>query len=269
MPRVSSSQVVLFASLVALVLAGCGGQPSRPEGATTAGDTSGGAGGGAGGAGGAGGGAGEGGSSSVACLDGRDEGLGEVGTLSCAGAGARFVTDVVSACFGEGQNTGQDRLPGAAAGPPRGGGCCAGTTDVVSLGNGGSITVAFKGNAIVDGPGPDFIVFENPFDVSGDPTKPFAELATVEVSEDGVTWSAFPCEAMAYPYGSCAGWRPVYANADENTVDPLDPKAAGGDPFDLAEIGVKAARFVRVVDRPDTPGVFDLDAIAVVNAQCP
>ena len=35
-------------------------------------------------------------------------------------------------------------------------GCSAGSLDVVSLGNGGSITVAFTDNAIVDGPGPDF-----------------------------------------------------------------------------------------------------------------
>jgi hypothetical protein len=261
MSRVSS-MVALFTSLVAF--AGCGGGPSRPDGTSAEGT-----GGGTAVAGGSGGGAGEGGSRSVACIDGREGGVGEVGTLACAGAGARFVTDVVSACFGEGQNTGQDLLPGAVAGPPRGGGCCAGTTDVISLGNGGSITVAFKGNAIVDGPGPDFIVFENPFDVSGDPMKPFAELATVEVSDDGVIWASFLCDATAYPYGACAGWRPVYANVDENTVDPLDPKAAGGDPFDLADVGVKSARFVRIVDRPDTPGVFDLDAVAVVNAACP
>jgi len=144
--------------------------------------------------------------------------------------------------------------------------------DVVSLGNGGQVTVEFGGSKIVDGPGPDFIVFENAFFAAGDSSQPFAELATVEVSEDGQTWVAFPCVASGAPYGSCAGWHPVYANADENEIDPLDPSVAGGDAFDLAEIGVGSARFVRITDRSDLTGmngVFDLDAVAVVNAECP
>lgn len=239
-------------------LAACGGE-SAPDAAAGSVAASSGAGGDASGGGGG-----------IGCLDAAEGGLGGGGGApACAGPGSRFVTSVVSACFGAGQSVGRDELPAIIAGPPRGGGCCGGSIDVVALGNGGSIEVAFQGNAIVDGPGPDFIVFENAFYLGGGSTDPYAELATVEVSADGVRWVAFPCTATSYPFGSCAGWRPVFANADENPLDPLDPAVAGGDPFDLAEVGVTMARFVRITDRPDRPDVFDLDAVSIVHALCP
>jgi hypothetical protein len=188
---------------------------------------------------------------------------------ACDGPGARFITDVVAYQFGPGQSFGQDTFPANILGPPQGGGCCAGGVDVVSLGDGGSVTVAFAGNTIVDGPGPDFIVFENPFDLGGDPMDPYAEPGIVEVSQDGTTWAAYPCTATTFPYGTCAGWHPVFANAKTNTIDPTDPAVAGGDPFDLADVGLAWARYVRVTDRPGDGLVFDLDAIAIVNASCP
>lgn len=192
---------------------------------------------------------------------------GATGTEACA----PFVSRVVEHAFGPGQNIGQDAFPSNILGPPRGGGCCQGSLDVVSLGNGGHVTVEL-GATVVDGPGADFIVFENAFFAGGDSSQPFAELASVEVSADGVTWVAFPCTAVAAPYGQCAGWHPVYANADDNDIDPLDPSVAGGDAFDLADVGVSEARFVRITDRADLEGmngVFDLDAVAAVNFQCP
>jgi hypothetical protein len=133
------------------------------------------------------------------------------------------------------------------------------------------VTLELGDTEILDGPGPDFIVFENAFWVDGDEAQPFAELATVSVSEDGESFVEFPCTATQAPFGSCAGWRPVFANADENEIDPFDPGVAGGDPFDLAELGLARARFVRITDRPDQTGmagVFDLDAVAAVNASC-
>jgi len=185
---------------------------------------------------------------------------------------ARFVTAVTSHEFGPGQDDGQLAFPAPILGPPRGAGCCAGSLDVVSLGNGGSVTLEFGKTLVTDGPGADFVVFENAFFVDGDETQPFAELATVAVSEDGATFVDFPCTASAAPFGSCAGWHPVLANADENEIDPLDPASAGGDAFDLADLGLAQARYVRITDRPDqmgNAGVFDLDAVAVVNALCP
>jgi len=62
----------------------------------------------------------------------------------------------------------------------------------------------------------------------------------------------------------------------DNGVSPLDPAAAGGDPFDLADLGVSHVRFVRIVDKgtqacsPPPAGAnnggFDLDAVAVINS---
>ncbi len=197
---------------------------------------------------------------------------GEGGAASAETCASRFATSVVSFTPGAGPTTGQDELPDIVLGPPKGGGTASGSLDVATLGNGGVITLGFAPSSIVDRPGPDFIVFENPFNVGGDPTKPFAELGTVSVSEDGVTWHDFPCTATAYPYGMCAGWHPVLANADTNHIDPTDPAVAGGDDFDLADIGVSEARFVRITDRVDQTGLagtFDLDAVSIVHAECP
>jgi hypothetical protein len=56
---------------------------------------------------------------------------------------------------------------------------------VISLGDGGSITLGFPVPA-VDGPGPDLVVFENGF------SDGFLELATVEVSSNGIDFIQFP-----------------------------------------------------------------------------
>lgn len=223
---------------------------------------------------------------SVACSSSR--GGGSEGTIpASAEAGAagdsalepsggecasRFATSVESFTAGPGPNTGQGDLPDIVLGPPKGGGTINGSLDVATLGNGGTITLGFAPSFIVDRPGPDFIVFENPFNVNGDPRRPFAELATVEVSDDGQTFFAFPCTATAYPYGSCAGWHPVLANADKNSIDPTDPRVAGGDAFDLADLGLTEARYVRITDRVDltgAAGTFDLDAISIAHGACP
>jgi hypothetical protein len=171
--------------------------------------------------------------------------------------------------------------PGIVEGPPAGGGSNLGSLDVVSLGVNGEIIVGFPPNAIVDGPGVDFIVFENPFYIAGDPTRPNAELGEVSVSDDGVTWKTFPCASKnESPYGACGGWHPIYS-APGNGISPVDPKTAGGDQYDLADVGLAHARFVRIRDiyagagtipcpmqppKPTTAG-FDLDAIAIVHAE--
>jgi hypothetical protein len=256
------SSICLSLSLVSVSVA-CGGEEPGRSAQGSGGSGEGGSGGeGRGGAASSGDAGGAGGS----CLSG---GVGGADAASCDGPGARFATGVESACFGSGQDFGRDEFPDIVFGPPRGAGCCGGSLDVMSLGNGGSIVLSFGQNAIVDGPGPDFLVFENAFYLGDDEEHPFAELATVEVSADGVGWSAFPCSAVEPPYGSCAGWHPVFANPEANGIDPLDPAAAGGDPFDLADLDVPLARFVRITDRADTADVFDLDAVAVVNARCP
>jgi hypothetical protein len=204
-----------------------------------------------------------------------DGGLTPLPPLVCDGPGNHFATSVVSYAFGPGQDNGQTHFPAWVLGPPVGGGACQGATEgVVSLGNGGTVTLAFESDGIVDGPGPDFIVFENAFGVGAtcDLANVFAELATVEVSDDGITWKTYPCTATQAPYGMCAGTHVVYANASTNTIDPRDPAVAGGDQYDLADVGLTRARLVRITDRPDldgVSGVFDLDAVSIVHSACP
>jgi hypothetical protein len=130
----------------------------------------------------------------------------------------------------------------------------------------------FVDNEVYDGEGPDILVFENAFlQRPGDnPDLGFFELAKVEVSWDGVEWTAFPYDTATRQ--GCAGHHPVLANADENDLDPTDPNVAGGDPFDLQTIGLKAVRFVRITDvlgqggDEETSG-FDLDAVVAVHSR--
>jgi hypothetical protein len=198
---------------------------------------------------------------------------GESALVDCPAGTSPFAVRVVSHSFGPGQDFGQvcatpeaRCFPESVLGAPRGGGLSAGGLDVVSLGEGGEVVLAFDA-AIVDGPGPDFLVFENAFAVDGDPAAPFAELGVVAVSEDGKTWHDFPCTAAEYPYGDCAGWRPVLAT-ETGGEDPTDPEEAGGDAFDLATLGLDSAVLLRVTDLPGDDAVFDLDAVAIVHGRC-
>jgi hypothetical protein len=193
-------------------------------------------------------------------------------------AATSFISCVLSFEPGPGAGHGQDAGPGQVGfpqivyGPPVGAGAGEGSLDVLSLGGGGEIAFGFGGNAIVDGPGVDFIVFENPFEVGGNPANLYAEPGVVSVSDDAVTWVDFPCHSEGYPYTGCAGWHPVLSNPS-NGISPFDPATAGGDPFDLADVGVTHARYLRVRDLSFKGGAptegFDLDAAAIVHAESP
>jgi hypothetical protein len=182
-----------------------------------------------------------------------------------------YATRLVSFTPGPGAGYGQDKLPNVVLGPPSGGGTQHGSLDVLSLGKGGSIVLGFDRYAIVDGPGPDLLVFENPFWPNDDPSKVYAEPGEVSVSEDGETWATFPCDAAgdgAGHFAGCAGVTPTLVY-DAETIIPLDPAVTGGDGFDLADVGLVTARFVRirdVSDRGEAPTAgFDLDAVGIVN----
>jgi len=171
-----------------------------------------------------------------------------------------FATAVVAISYGTGAGFGQQNMPTVVLGPPRGSGAAAGSLDVVSLGLGGSITVEL-GVDVVDGPGSDLIVFENPF-------VGFLETGQVAVSADGQTFVAFACDPATQV--GCAGVNPVKASPDNGT-DPTDPTAAGGDAFDLATISMTRAHFVRITDLGgvDTGGGkagFDLDAVVAIHS---
>lgn len=177
--------------------------------------------------------------------------------LAACGAPAGFALDVVDFSPGDNAGFGADLLPDIVLGPPLGAGDRAGSLDVVSLGREGSIVLDL--GEFVDRDGVDLIVFENAF-------TNWPEAGVVGVSEDGVDFVEWPC---ADDGTGCAGITPVYAHPD-NDIDPFDPTQAGGDAFDLADIGLSAARYLRVRDTggnsygADTGG-FDLDAVAVLH----
>jgi hypothetical protein len=189
--------------------------------------------------------------------------------------GDPFADAVVSFTPGSGAGFGADKLPGIVLGPPVGGGDVQGSVDVLSLGNGGSITLAFRDNVICDRPGPDFTVFENVFH-AGSPTGPlFFEVGIVAVSQDGEHFVTFPYDPQTR--AGLAGLTPVYSNPD-NGIDPTDPAVSGGDHFDLADVGLPWAAYVRITDPgdaiPDSATHlpcgdscgFDLDAIAAIHS---
>jgi len=115
---------------------------------------------------------------------------------------------------------------------------------------------------IVDGPGPDFTVFENPFFVGGDSNSVYREAGIVSVSRDGVNFTEFPFQGAPL-WHNLAGCTPTLGG------DPLDPRVSGGDKFDLAEIGIDSVHYVKIVDAAgrvaDNGPSFDLDAIAALH----
>lgn len=170
-----------------------------------------------------------------------------------------FASSVVSYTPGDGAGFGQDSFPDIVLGPPMGGGEMSGSLDVLTLGHQGEIVLSFD-VAIVDGEGPDLIVFENPF-------IGWYETGVVSASEDGETWHSWPCDSQNVDdsYPGCAGATPSLSHPD-NCIDATDPNVAGGDHFDLADIGLQRALFVRVQDSgSNTDGGFDLDAVAVIH----
>lgn len=146
--------------------------------------------------------------------------------------------------------------PQLALGGPRGAGRFSGNADhIVSLGYGGSLTLAFTDGGMLDRPGPDFIVFENAFEIGQDPDQIFTETVRVEVSANGTDWIAFPMDyrpigdmpwRRPWNFAGLAGITPVLANVDTNSLDPTNLAEAGGDHFDLATIGLPYAAFVRL-----------------------
>ena len=186
-----------------------------------------------------------------------------------------FADAVTEYTVGAGGGFGSEFLPDAVIGPPRGGGPIQQSLDVVSLGNDGTITVRFDLPLICDGPGADFVVFENAFHV-GTPDGPvFEEYGIVAVSQDGVAFVEFPYDATSH--AGLAGRVPVLSHPD-NGINPLDPSVAGGDVFDLADLGLAWVAYVRITDPgaaipdpgdripPGDKGGFDLDAVAALHA---
>lgn len=158
---------------------------------------------------------------------------------------------------------------------------------VVSLGDSGIATLSFDYH-IIDGPGPDFAVFENSFSTS------FLELAFVEVSSDGTNFFRFPATSNTQTSTQIGPFDNV---GDATLLDNLAGKyhANYGTPFDLGDLSgtpgldLQQITHVRIVDAIGTidhahavfdqngnaindpyptafaSGGFDLDAVGVIN----
>lgn len=164
----------------------------------------------------------------------------------------------------------------------------AGTTGVVSLGDGGVSILEFA-SPIKDGAGADFAVFENSF------SDTFLELAFVEVSSDGIHFFRFPAISNTDTTTQTNSFGPT----DATQIHNLAGKYRGeyGTPFDLADItndvllNKQAITHVKIVDvvgciqnqycsrdannhKVNDPwptafgsGGFDLDAVGVIHQQ--
>lgn len=117
------------------------------------------------------------------------------------------------------------------------------STDIVGLGDGGSITLTFA-NDIVNGAGFDFAVFENSF------SDTFLELAWVEVSSNGIDFFRFP--GVSFTASPVNG----FGSIDPTNLNGLAGKyrQGFGTPFDLnvlagkAGLDVNRVKYVRLVD---------------------
>lgn len=123
---------------------------------------------------------------------------------------------------------------------------------LVSLGDGGSITLGFD-RPIADGAGADFAVFENGFLQSAGSYLAYLELAFVEVSTNGVDFFRFAATSLTQTTAQVGG----FANLDARNLNNLAGKyiAGYGTGFDLAELAgrsplldVMNINFVRIVD---------------------
>jgi hypothetical protein len=122
---------------------------------------------------------------------------------------------------------------------------------VVSLGDGGSITLGFA-TPIANGPGADFAVFENGF-LSGPAGMAYLELAFVDVSSDGIHFYRFPSVSLTQTMTQVGGFGMLDAR---NLHDLAGKYIAGyGTGFDLSELvgvspllDVNRVTEVRIID---------------------
>lgn len=160
------------------------------------------------------------------------------------------------------------------------------TTSVVSLGDGGTATLTFS-SGIANGPGADFVVFENGLNDT------FLELAFVEVSSDGAHFVRFPAVSEIPSDVQVGSFGSVDCRYIHNFAGKY--RVGYGTPFDLEDlidstgIDLDAITHVRLVDiigtidpayatydsqgnitndpypTPFESGGFDLDGVGVIN----
>jgi len=134
--------------------------------------------------------------------------------------------------------------------------------EFLSLGDGGEIVIKFTNNRIINNAGVDFTIFGN---ASYSHTDSSIETRTgiVSVSQDGTTWYDFD-----YNAASLTGFCGLTPTAD--WTSPLNPYISGGDSFDLSDVGLSWASFVKIKDCgqiTQDDGTFALDAVVAVNSE--
>ena len=111
------------------------------------------------------------------------------------------------------------------------------TADITAKMAPGSLVLGFATD-IADGPGADFVVFGNAFDLNG-VNSVFAKLAYVEVSSDGVNYVRFP-SVDTNPKPAGTSW--PYMTSDPTKIYNLFGKTSNsyglswGVPFDLSQL---------------------------------
>lgn len=188
-------------------------------------------------------------------------------TIAASAQSDPWADAVVSVEYGPGAGFGQDYFPDNVLGSPSPDATptapAADPSEVLTLGSGGVIVLAFEDGGIEDGPGVDVIVYENAFAVGGGETI-YRETALVAFSEDGTTWVTVPYDTTTF--AGLAGVTPT--NSASWSSDPL---ASGGDGFDLADVGLEHASYIRLTDSEglvrDSGPSFDLDAVAVLHGE--
>jgi len=122
---------------------------------------------------------------------------------------------------------------------------------IVSLGDGGTAILTFD-NAIENGNGIDFAIFENSF------SDTFLELAFVEVSSDGVNYFRFPAHSETQTSTQVGGFGSVDATYINNLAGKY--RATFGTPFDLDDIVDTA-----LLNKDNVTHVKFIDAIGTID----
>ena len=112
--------------------------------------------------------------------------------------------------------------------------------DIEAIGLSGEIIVGFNERVLLNGPGADFIIFENAF-VNPVNNGIFAEPAIISVSKDGINFIEFPYDKTTLK--GLAGLTPTYGDKD-----PFNPDISGGDAFDLDDLGLDFIKFIKIKD---------------------
>lgn len=216
-------------------------------------------------------------------------GVGEVGTTAVHKDSSIIVAWATTCTVERGlMDISQPSLGYASSGLEQHATGAAGDGMVVSLGDGGVATLTF-GYPIYNGPGADFVVFENAF------SNIFLELAFVEVSSDGINFVRFPSISNTDTSAQIGSFGTVDATKIHNLAGKY--RANYGTPFDLEDLvgdslilDIQRITHVRLVDvvgcmqdayaSRDSRGIkvndpwstpfaasgFDLDAVGVIHS---